>query len=1088
MKLNIHLKLLVGCLLCAALSIGAAPASPIAPKMPSSYNFQSLNEISPPSTEADWTFEMSKLDMSICSSHIAGLRARNSDMCLLQYMLLHYVIITDTDQLTELQNFATANGYDFESAFLHYYEDTTATMNGAAVTIPGYGGGTATSLTQARVKNYIWTDYAWVYNPKSTLVRKFLGYYYRKQMTTGNKPDGIFVDFIMPLRYYVPNATTGGKVVEYANRTTTQFESDYRTDITATFADVNTTMGNDSPFGDRILIPNIGYLYEDEAIGFAADGILTEFWIQEVQSGGFPYSYDLASRLATAGKFLIYTQGTSDPMVNSAGNYNSAADRHQMFALTNYWIGKQGKYTYYQQKAPPGYPLLSSFWCRAREFDVGSPVDPLYVVWKTGTDSVGQNYTIYKREYTKALMLNRPMVGYTYTDYTTPGPAIDLGGNYKLLHSDCTLGPTITSIKLAMGEAVTLMKVDGITPPDTTAPVISNVNPTNVTSSSATINWTMNEAATSSLDYGTTASYGTCVAAPGTSTTQSIVLTGLSPSTVYHYRITATDAATNKTVGTDFTFTTTQTGVLPATRFPSTLNYQALNPIPVPQTDADWQFEMTHLDMAYGSNHLDGLRQKGSNIYLLQYLLLHYLPLSDTTIYSDLQNFATAHGFDVEDAFLHFYENTTVRYLDGSTETIPGWGGGGAATRQAARVKILGMSITSWVYNPKSPLMQAYLGDLCRRTVTQGSKPDGIYVDGVKPLPDLVVTSSGGKIAEYGNRIAADAAADYITDETAAFKAANTAMGQDDPLGDHYLLPDITSYIEKFVGLGTAGPDGLIAGYNMQETQTLSPRLYDIAKQFADAGKILVTTQGQCSPVITGALSNYNSDADRHDMYCLSEYFMAKQGNSTYYSQMAPGNVSLSSFWSKARECDIGTPVDPLYSVWQTGTDSAGQTYTIYKRAYSKGLVLSRPKVGWTYTDYGTQSQQYDLGGTYNLLHSDGTLGPNITKIGLAMGEAVTLVKPVSAATGTPKMAVTIVVDKTTAKVGDQLNYTVTYTNTGDGPATSAVVSADVDSHVTFVGATNGGVYDAQAKAVKWNVGTVAPGTSATVKYTVTVN
>ncbi len=173
MTSNQCLKLFMYCVLVAVLSIGTLPASPIAPKFPSTLNFQGLNEVCPPSTEADWNYEMSKLDMAICSSHLSGLRARNSDMCLLKYMLLNYVIITDTDQLTELQSFAAANGYDFESAFLHYYNDTTATGNGQSFTVPGYGGGTATTLAQARVKNFIWADWSWIYNPKSPLVTQF---------------------------------------------------------------------------------------------------------------------------------------------------------------------------------------------------------------------------------------------------------------------------------------------------------------------------------------------------------------------------------------------------------------------------------------------------------------------------------------------------------------------------------------------------------------------------------------------------------------------------------------------------------------------------------------------------------------------------------------------------------------------------------------------------------------------------------------------------------------------------------------------------------------------------------------------------
>ena len=90
---------------------------------------------------------------------------------------------------------------------------------------------------------------------------------------------------------------------------------------------------------------------------------------------------------------------------------------------------------------------------------------------------------------------------------------------------------------------------------DTTAPVISSISSSNITSSSATITWTTNESATASVEYGLTTSYGsTSLTTSGTSHT--IAISNLSPSTLYNYRVKATDSAGNLAVSADFTFTT----------------------------------------------------------------------------------------------------------------------------------------------------------------------------------------------------------------------------------------------------------------------------------------------------------------------------------------------------------------------------------------------------------------------------------------------------------------------------------------------------------------------------------------------------
>lgn len=100
-------------------------------------------------------------------------------------------------------------------------------------------------------------------------------------------------------------------------------------------------------------------------------------------------------------------------------------------------------------------------------------------------------------------------------------------------------------------------------PPPAQAPVVSTGTASGVTSSGATVAGSVNpEGADSSykFEYGTTAAYGSSSAtgdagSGSAAVNESAALTGLSPSTVYHYRLDATNA-TGTTDGTDATFTT----------------------------------------------------------------------------------------------------------------------------------------------------------------------------------------------------------------------------------------------------------------------------------------------------------------------------------------------------------------------------------------------------------------------------------------------------------------------------------------------------------------------------------------------------
>jgi hypothetical protein len=95
--------------------------------------------------------------------------------------------------------------------------------------------------------------------------------------------------------------------------------------------------------------------------------------------------------------------------------------------------------------------------------------------------------------------------------------------------------------------------------PDTTAPLISNVAASNITKISAIITWTIDEPATSQVEYGLTTAYGTTTTLDSTLvTSHSVTLSGLSADTTYHYRVKSRGAAGNEAVSEDNAFTTAQ--------------------------------------------------------------------------------------------------------------------------------------------------------------------------------------------------------------------------------------------------------------------------------------------------------------------------------------------------------------------------------------------------------------------------------------------------------------------------------------------------------------------------------------------------
>jgi hypothetical protein len=160
-----------------------------------------------------------------------------------------------------------------------------------------------------------------------------------------------------------------------------------------------------------------------------------------------------------------------------------------------------------------------------------------------------------------------------YGSTTSYGSTTTLNGSMVTSHSAALGGLTANTVyhyRVRSRDAAGNLTVSGdftftTSAPDVTPPTVSNVASSGVSVSGATVAWTTNEAADSQVEYGTTTSYGSSTTLDPTKlTSHSVTVGGLSPSTLYHFRVKTKDAAGNQTVSADFTFTTADAGQFPA--------------------------------------------------------------------------------------------------------------------------------------------------------------------------------------------------------------------------------------------------------------------------------------------------------------------------------------------------------------------------------------------------------------------------------------------------------------------------------------------------------------------------------------------
>ncbi len=144
-----------------------------------------------------------------------------------------------------------------------------------------------------------------------------------------------------------------------------------------------------------------------------------------------------------------------------------------------------------------------------------------------------------------------------------------IGGEERMCNYGGVMSNSLKSRKSYFGSACVLIVLfhaapvsvasneGSLTVSDTAPPIISGVHAEHIKSDSAVINWTTDESSDTQVEYGMSRVYGFASEMDSSLVTDhQQVLTDLSPSTQYHYRVWSQDAEGNLSISDDHVFNT----------------------------------------------------------------------------------------------------------------------------------------------------------------------------------------------------------------------------------------------------------------------------------------------------------------------------------------------------------------------------------------------------------------------------------------------------------------------------------------------------------------------------------------------------
>jgi hypothetical protein len=282
-------------------------------------------------------------------------------------------------------------------------------------------------------------------NPGTLAVRNWAADFHARLVARHPHSDGVFIDNALGKLPFVPGTISVAESI-----------SNFTQDSAALVRAITQRLG------DRWTVSNTaGSIEQADGIAAASTAVFEEFLLRpnDVNWAGFNDVVSLVNRRLAADSPSPYVV-----LDTFSGSLPMTDERSKSGALAYYYLLADPNRTFIsffggQQPSAP----WSQSWIAAATFNVGRPLGA-FTTFATGTDPQNSalTYRVMSRAYENALVLFKPrsyaMGRGTGTNADATATTHALGGNYRRLNSDGTLGAVISSITLRNGEGATLIK------------------------------------------------------------------------------------------------------------------------------------------------------------------------------------------------------------------------------------------------------------------------------------------------------------------------------------------------------------------------------------------------------------------------------------------------------------------------------------------------------------------------------------------------------------------------------------------------------------------------------------------------------